>query len=115
MKICQTAASQLNQAKNKENDFRFGPQHFKTTAPGKARLIQNWTTFIQLSPHMQTQHVSDPFAEKIHLQEKVSKKVMSNYGYLPRVHTQGSIHSKKAIVQLWLILKMYGPNEGVLG
>ena len=98
MKICQTAASQLNQAKNKQNDFRFGPQHFETTAPGKARLIQNWTTFIQLSPHIQTQHVSDPFAEKIHLQEIVSKNVMSNYGYLPRVRTQGSIHSKKAIV-----------------
>ena len=41
MKICQTAASQLNQAKNKEGDFRLGPQHFETTAPGKARLIQN--------------------------------------------------------------------------
>ena len=41
MKICQTAASQLNQAKNKEGDFRFDPQHFETTAAGKARVIQN--------------------------------------------------------------------------
>ena len=41
---------------------------------------------------------------------RVLPQTMDTYpGYLPRARTQGSIHSKKAIVQLWLILKCTVP------
>ena len=38
--------------KYKEDDIWFDPQHIETTAAVKARLIQDQTTSIQLSPHM---------------------------------------------------------------